>query len=495
VIRVPAERIRAANEAPVRRDGSYVLLWTTAYRRTGGNFSLDRAVEWSRELSRPLVVLEALRTAYPHASDRLHAFLLQGMVDAARAYADAGVAYHPYVEPAAGAAKGLLAALAERACVVVTDDSPAFFLPRMLAAAATQVPVRMEAVDSNGLLPLRAAPATFLTAHAFRRVLQRELPDRLHAFPSTDPLDTPGIAGGSVPDEVAVRWPRATAAMLGATPDALASLPIDHEVPPVQDAPGGSAAGRAILGSFLSDRIARYAERSHPDSDGSSGLSPWLHAGHVSPHEVFRALVRHEGWKPSHIGTDWSGKKEGYWGMSPEGEAFLDELVTWRELGFNMLSRRPEAAHDFDTLPPWAIRSLEAHQGDPRDPSYDRATLERGATHDPVWNAAQRELRERGRIHNYLRMLWGKKILQWSASPREALATMLHLNDRWALDGRDPNSASGIFWCLGRYDRPWAPERPIFGVIRYMTSENTVRKLHLKEYLRRFGEQPGLPGA
>jgi len=495
VTHVPAERIRAANEAPVRREGSYVLLWSTAFRRTSGNYALDRAVEWSRELARPLVVLEALRVGYPHASDRIHAFLLQGMVESARAYADAGVAHHPYVEPTPGAAQGLLAALAARACIVVADDSPAFFLPRMLAAAAPRIPIRMEAVDSNGLLPLRAAPTTFLTAHAFRRFLQRELPDRLHAFPSTDPLDTPGIAGGSVPDEVAARWPQATAAMLGATPDALASLPIDHEVSPVLDAPGGSAAGRAVLTSFLTDRLARYADRSHPDADGASGLSPWLHFGHVSTHEVFRGVVRREGWKPSRIGTDWSGKKEGYWGMSPEAEAFLDELVTWRELGFNMLSRRPEAAHDFDTLPPWAIRTLEAHQGDPRDPAYDRATLERGATHDPVWNAAQRELRDRGRIHNYLRMLWGKKILQWSATPREALANMLHLNDRWALDGRDPNSASGIFWCLGRYDRPWAPERPVFGVIRYMTSENTVRKLHLKEYLRRFGPQPGLPGA
>jgi deoxyribodipyrimidine photo-lyase len=283
--------------------------------------------------------------------------------------------------------------------------------------------------------------------------------------------------------------------MLGAGPAALGSLPIDHHVAPVPGSIGGSRPGRAVLDAFLSERLARYADRSHPDSDASSGLSPWLHFGHVSAHEVFRAVARREGWKPSRIGTDWSGKKVGFWGMSPEAEAFLDELVTWRELGFNMLSRRPQAAHDFDTLPPWAIRSLETHAGDPRDPLYDRDTLERAETHDDVWNAAQRELRERGRIHNYLRMLWGKKILQWSASPREALATMLHLNDRWALDGRDPNSASGIFWCLGRYDRPWRPERPVFGTVRYMTSENTLRKLHLKEYLRRFGRQPGLPGA
>ncbi len=492
---VPADRIRAANGAPVRRDGDHVLVWTTAFRRTSWNFTLDRAVELSRDLSRPILVLEALRAGYPHASDRLHSFVLQGMADSARTYADAGVGYHPYVEPAPGAGRGLLAALASRACAVVTDDAPFFFLPRMLAAAAERLPVRVEAVDGNGLLPVRLAPTTFPTAYAFRRFLQAEVPERLPYFPSTDPLDTEGIAGAEVPSDVAARWPRATPELLAASPAALGALPIDHAVPPVAGVRGGSVTGRAVLAAFLAERLPRYLDRSHPDTDGSSGLSPWLHFGHVSAHEVFRALARHEGWKPANLGTGRGGKREGFWCMSPQAESFLDELLTWREVGFNMLARRPDAAHDFDSLPPWAIRTLEAHAGDPRDPLYDRATLERAATHDDVWNAAQRELLERGRIHNYLRMLWGKKILQWSASPREALATMLQLNDRWALDGRGPNSASGIFWCLGRYDRPWAPERPVFGVIRYMSSENTVRKLHLKEYLRRFGRQPGLPGA
>jgi deoxyribodipyrimidine photo-lyase len=493
--RVPAERIRAANDAPVVKDGTHVLAWLTASRRTSWSFTLDRAVEWSRELGRPVLVLEALRAGYPHASDRLHAFVLQGMADSDRAFADAGIAYHPYVEPAPGQGKGLLAALATRACVVVTDDAPFFFLPRMLAAAAARLPVRVEAIDGNGLLPFRAASTVFLSAHAFRRHLQRELPERLTTFPSTDPLDAAGAAGATVPDDVCARWPRASPELLAASADALRRLPIDHDVPVVPNAHGGSNAGRAVLASFVAERLPRYLERSHPDADGSSGLSPWLHFGHVSVHEVFRLLCRHEGWKPARIGTDTSGKREGFWGLSAPAESFLDELVTWRELGLNMLSHRPDAAHDFESLPPWAIRTLEAHAGDTRDPVYGRDALERAATHDPVWNAAQRELRERGRIHNYLRMLWGKKILQWSATPREALATMLHLNDRWALDGRDPNSASGVFWCLGRYDRPWAPERPVFGVIRYMSSENTVRKLHMKEYLRRFGGQARLPGA
>ncbi|HET8723925.1 MAG TPA: deoxyribodipyrimidine photolyase [Anaeromyxobacteraceae bacterium] len=491
--RVPADRIRAANDAPVRRDGDHVLVWTTAFRRTGWSFTLDRAVEWSRELRRPVLVLEALRAGYPHASDRLHAFVLQGMAEAALAFADAGIGYHPYVEPEAGHGRGLLEALSARACVVVADDAPFFFLPRMLEAAARRLAVRVEAVDSNGLLPVRLAGAAFPTAHAFRRFVQREVRERLAAFPSTDPLDADGAAGAEVPDAVARRWPRASSALLAVAPEALRALPIDHGVPPVASSHGGGTAARAALHAFVEGRLARYPERSHPDADASSGLSPWLHFGQISAHEVFRAVVHREGWKPARLGSDSSGKREGFWGMSPEAEAFLDELVTWRELGFNMLARRPDAAWDFDTLPPWAIRTLEAHAGDPRDPCYTRDELERAATHDEVWNAAQRELLVHGRIHNYLRMLWGKKILQWSPSPREALARMLHLNDRWALDGRDPNSASGIFWCLGRYDRPWAPERPVFGVIRYMSSENTVRKLHLRQYLQRHGAQAGLP--
>jgi len=490
--RVPGERVRSANQAPVRRDGRYVLVWMIAARRTSFNFALDRAAEWARALRRPILVLEPLRCAYPWASDRLHSFVLQGMADNARAFADAGVTYHPYVEPSPGAGRGLLAALASEASVVVTDDFPAFFLPRMVAAAGARLPVRLEVVDGNGLLPLRTATAVFPTAYAFRRFLQRELPDRLRPFPSSSPLERAGLAGAPLPEAVARAWPAASGAMLAADPATLGALPIDHSVPPVQETRGGSSPAREALSSFVSDRMGRYLERSQPDVEASSGLSPWLHFGAISAHEVFRAVARREGWKASKLGTERRGRKEGFWGMSVEAEAFLDELVTWRELGFNMLSLRPAAAASFETLPPWAIRTLEAHASDRRDPVYDRATLERAGTHDEVWNAAQSQLLREGRIHNYLRMLWGKKILEWTASPREALRVMLELNDRWALDGRDPNSASGIFWCLGRYDRPWGPERPVFGTVRYMSSANTRRKLRLTEYLRRHG--PGAQG-
>jgi deoxyribodipyrimidine photo-lyase len=256
-------------------------------------------------------------------------------------------------------------------------------------------------------------------------------------------------------------------------------------VPPVTF-PGGASAAERALTAFLDDRLARYLEhRGDPDRAGTSGLSPYLHFGHLSVHAVLAELTVRESWSTSDLSSSAGGRRTGWWGMSPQAEAFLDQLVTWRELGANFCAGR--ADHDrFDSLPPWAIRTLAEHAGDPRPKAYRRSTLESASTHDELWNAAQRQLVQEGGIHNYLRMLWGKKILEWSPSPPEALDVMIELNNRWALDGRDPNSYSGIFWVLGRYDRAWGPERPIFGTVRYMSSANTARKLHVKEYMRRF---------
>jgi deoxyribodipyrimidine photo-lyase len=215
-------------------------------------------------------------------------------------------------------------------------------------------------------------------------------------------------------------------------------------------------------------------------------LSPYLHFGHVSAHEVLAAIADSLRWNPSVLRDGGRGERQGWWGMTESAEAFLDQLITWRELGFNFLHFRDDG-EDYDSLPPWARATLAKHSGDPRPHRYRLADFEAAATHDPLWNAAQTQLAREGTIHGYLRMLWGKKILEWSSTPQEALAVMIELNNKYALDGRDPNSLSGIFWCLGRYDRPWGPERPIFGTVRYMSSENTARKMDVKQYLKRYG--------
>jgi deoxyribodipyrimidine photo-lyase len=485
--RVPALRVAVRNGAPVRPDGRFVLYWCIAARRPSSNFALERAVEWAAELARPLVVLEPLRAGYAWASDRLHRFVLQGMADTQARLASKPVLYRPYVERAVDEGRGLLAALARDACVVVTDDFPCSFLPRMVAAAAERLPVRLEAVDGNGLLPMRATAQVFPTAYAFRRFLQKELAPHLRVFPRADPFARRALPRlAKLPAEVERRWPAPDAKLLAGEAAALAALPIDHAVGPAPFA-GGATAARATLAGFVRDRLARYAdERAHPDLDASSGLSPWLHFGHVSIHEVFAEVAKREQWKLDQLGASVGGRRVGFWRMSAAAESFLDECVTWRELGLNFCSKRDDYA-DFEALPDWAKATLRSHSGDPRPRTYSLAQLAGARTHDELWNAAQRELATTGRLQNYLRMLWGKRVLEWSEAPEQAFATLIELNNRFAVDGRDPNSYSGIAWVFGRYDRPWAPQRPIFGAIRYMSSANTARKLELARYLVRFG--------
>jgi deoxyribodipyrimidine photo-lyase len=490
LITVPAIRVRPGNSSPVCQEGTFVLYWMIASRRTTWNFALDRAIEWAEKLCKPLVILEALRCAYPWASDRMHRFVVDGMADNARRLEGTGVVYYPYVEPASGEGKGLLAALASRACLVITDDFPCFFLPRMVAAAARQIPVLLEAVDSNGLLPLQQADRTFPTAYSFRRFLQKELPHHLTEFPKANALAKARLPRAKpLPREITNRWPKVSPRHLNSSAS-LRTLSLDPGVPPT-DVRGGSALAQKTLRSFLRNRLSTYAEaRNDPAQCTTSELSPYLHFGHISAHQIFSEIVKHEEWSPTHLALRSTGSLSGWWGISPPAETFLDQLITWRELGFNFCQTRKDYDR-FDSLPAWALKTLRLHARDERSYVYSLDEFERAATHDPLWNAAQTQLLREGRIHNYLRMLWGKKIIEWTRTPQDALRIMVELNNKYALDGRDPNSYSGIFWCLGRYDRPWGPERPVFGTVRYMSSANTARKFHVAEYLRMYASVSG----
>jgi deoxyribodipyrimidine photo-lyase len=291
-----------------------------------------------------------------------------------------------------------------------------------------------------------------------------------------------------LPAAITERWKPANLVEL-LKADGLKHLPIDHAVHPAL-ATGGAVAAAKVLKEFLKHRLSRYKdERNQPEQEVASGVSPYLHFGHLSVHEIFAATTKQEQWSLDCLAKKVDGKSEGWWGTSPAAESFLDELITWREIGFNFCAHRPDY-DQYESLPEWCRKTLEKHARDPRKQLYELAEFEAAATHDPLWNAAQRQLVREGRMHNYLRMLWGKKVLEWSASPQEAIQTLIHLNNKYAVDGRNPNSYSGIFWCFGRYDRPWAPERPIFGQIRYMSSDNTAKKLRVKQYLQDYGPQP-----
>jgi len=490
-MQTPAVRIRDLNKRPLRRDGKFVVYWMTAYRRLSSNFALQRAAELAQAIQKPLLIVEALRLDYPWASRRLHAFVLQGMRDNRDQAARYSHSYLPFVETHVGQGSGMMDWLASQAAVIVTDDFPCFFLPGMINAVARRIHVKLEAVDSNGLFPMHVAETEFPTAYAFRRYLQKYLSVYLPAMPQTEPLANPETPRLSAPpQELLSRWPSATVSLLNSEADALERLPIDQGVREA-GMTGGAVAARKQLEGFLSSRLARYAEdRNQPDEDASSGLSPYLHFGQISCHEIFQRLAAQESWSLDSLADPKKtrGSRAGWWGMSQNAESFLDELVTWRELGFNMCSRRKDFDR-YESLPEWAQTTLRIHATDPRPILYSFDQMRNAETHDDLWNAAQFQLTSTGRMHNYLRMLWGKKILEWSDTPRDALNTMIELNNRFAVDGRDPNSYSGIFWVLGRYDRAWGPERPIFGKIRYMTSENTARKLRLSKYLEKFSPE------
>ena len=484
---VPSIRIRNLTHLPINPARSFVLYWMTAFRRTRSNFALQRAVEIAQQIQKPLVILEALRCNYRWASHRFHQFVLDGMVDNAANAQQSNALYVAYVEPESQNGSGLIEHFSSHAAALVSDDFPCFFHPVMYERFASRLMCSVELVDSNTILPMRAMDRTFTVAHSYRRAMQKEIAQGLPQFPEVNPLGNLVIPKlKSLPASLLQHWPLWVGddAPRKISTVSLDALPIDKGVAPTGEK-GGSTQGALVVDRFFTSRLSSYSEaRNEPEQAGSSWLSPYLHFGHVSPHTLFERLAEASKWSTAKLGKP-NGKMAGFWNMNEDAEAFLDQLMTWREIGFNMCSR--EKNYDrFESLPDWAQKTLEQHELDQRPKVYSLEEFDQAKTHDPLWNAAQIQLKREGRIHNYLRMLWGKKILHWTATPRQALKIMIELNNKYALDGRDPNSYSGIFWVLGRYDRAWGPERPVFGKIRYMTSESTQSKFHVKQYIKQY---------
>lgn len=484
----PRERIVWTNGQKPRPEGAAIIYWMTAFRRLEWNFALDRAIAWAGLLRKPLVIVETWSPFFPWSSVRQLSFVVDGMKEKAATLAAGPISYWPLIERKETELVDIFRRLGRLAACVVTDFYPLRPWKKQLFDVAAVVPVLLEAVDSNGFVPLAAADRTFARAFDFRRFWQRRFRDFYSVQPAESPLRYYS-AGGELPAELKLALSRLAARTEDLLKDRRlwTKLPLACDVPAV-DLVGGTAAGRQRLEQFILRHLATYSrDRNHPDLQATSGLSPYLHFGFISPQEVFAAVARAEKWTPDRP-TRKAGGQVGFFGMGEGAEVFLDQLLTWREIGFNF-AYRCENYDAFDSLPPWAQETLREHARDPRPYVYTKETLEAAATADHLWNAAQNELRRCGVLHNYMRMLWGKKILEWMADPEDALATMIDLNNKYGLDAEDPNSYSGIFWILGRYDRPWGPERPIFGKVRYMSTEAAARKLKLKAYVARFAGQ------
>ena len=464
-----AQRLARINEMRLVPEGELVLYFMQSTQRIHENWALRYATIEADRLNRPLLIVHELDADYEHASDRLHTFALQGARDVARDAAAAGYTFRFLLRRRRNERSRAIEQLAARACLIVTDAYPTGGIALRSARLAQSAPCRVVSIDSVGVIPAAMLPREEYAARTIRPKLaklrdvalepvadrppRRELPAALLASLALDALD---IAGADITAEVA-------------------RCDVDHTVAPAA-IEGGTRAGRARLARFVDTGLQQYTvRRGDPtDPDGSSRLSPYLRYGQISAAEVARAALQHA--------------------PPTEAEAFLDEMITWRELSLNFCLHN--SAHEsLDALPAWVHRSMTEHEKDARETVYTREQLARAETGEPLWNAGQRELLATGQMHNAVRMLWGKSVLLWTDRYADALSYLIWLNDRYALDGRDPNSYSNILWCFGKFDRPFAT-RPVWGTIRPMSLARAKAKFDVAAYVDRWSAAvPGMSGS
>ncbi|WP_411281168.1 deoxyribodipyrimidine photo-lyase [Gemmatimonas sp.] len=458
-------------------DGEFVLYWMQSSHRLEENWALRAAIRTADRVNRPLVIHQGLDPSYPYAADRHHTFILQGARDTARDAESRGLHYQFVLRSKRDEDRRVVDRLAARAYVVITDLFPTAGIRERVERFADRVNCRVLAVDSVCTVPSGAFEKPEYAARTIRPKIAKLLDHSIE--PVADALPRVTVSG------VLRESLRATIGEgglsllpIGTMTDAdiaaaVSRCDIDHTVPAVS-LPGGSVAAADRLTAFVSRELAPYADRRNEASvnDGTSRLSPYLHFGHIASARVVRE-ARATGAPSASL------------------DAFVQQVTTWRELSYNWCLRTRNYDR-LEALPAWIRKTMAEHVRDPRPVRYDLETLESAQTHDALWNAAQRELVSQGVIHNYPRMLWGKTMLLWTEDYEQARSWLYLLNDKYALDGRDPNSVGGIMWCLGLWDRPWG-NKPIWGGIRPMVTSRAKLKFDVAGYIRRVGSGSALP--
>lgn len=448
----PVSRSREANRQPVDYDGQCVIYWMQRAQRGRDNAALNLAIDHANRLNVPVVCIFALTDNYPDAQRRHYRFLVQGLVDAAEDLAEKGV---PLIVRFGSPPEVVLKAIRElKPAIVIGDENPVRVGQHWRQKIANESPVRFEVVDADVVVPSAHFPKEEYAARTIRPKIAKVLDQFLERVPNPS---------------ANVAWPLGKAP-IGEPFDEthLMSLVRATGASELPEYRGGAKEAQKRLEKFIRQRLENYDElRNEPARYHTSELSAHLHFGHIDPIHVVLA-VRASGGPRASI------------------EAFVEEFVVRRELAINFVARNP----NYDTLagcPDWARKTLARHADDVRAYLYDYDRLENADTHDPLWNAAQIEMVKTGRMHNYMRMYWAKKILEWTPDAETAFEIALKLNDKWEMDGRDPNGYTGVAWAIGgKHDRPWG-ERPIFGTVRFMSYESTRKKFDSRGYIERIG--------
>ncbi|MDD5171287.1 MAG: deoxyribodipyrimidine photo-lyase [Syntrophales bacterium] len=426
-----------------------ILYWMSRDQRVQDNWALIFARQTARERKAPLSVLFCLVPQYLNAAPRSYDFMLRGLEELSLSLAEQGIPFHLLLGDPAKKIPEFIDAL--RAGVLVTDFDPLRIKRQWKDAVRKRIDIPFHEVDAHNIVPCwLASPKQEFSARTLRAKYGRILDDFLDEFPKQVPSLISRDAGITAIDwEAAGRFARA-----------------DRSAADVSDVKSGEIAAFGRLRWFLEAKLPRYhQDRNDPALDGQSGLSPYLHFGQISAQRV--ALAVGKAAAPAEAKA-----------------AFIEELIVRRELSDNFCLYN----QDYDTVqafPAWAQATLNRHRSDVRARQYALPQFTAAKTHDDLWNAAQMEMVRTGRMHGYMRMYWAKKILEWSESPEEALRISIALNDRYELDGRDPNGYAGCAWSIGGlHDRPWQ-ERPVFGKIRYMNENGCRRKFDVDKYIEK----------
>jgi len=436
---IQSERIKPLNALPVR-PGKWVVYWMQQSQRSTGNHALEYSIEQANALRLPLIVCFCLDTQFPEANWRHYHFMLAGLRVTAQKLEKRGI----LLTIRKGSPQIEIPAIAKQAALVVVDKGYLRIQKQWRSQVAAALTCPLIEVESDIIVPVETA----LDHEAYAAGILRPRIQRL-LFAFLVPLAEHKLNHSSL----ALEFPSAD----------LNNLTINRSVEPVTWIEPGEVAALKILKNFIATRLDRYAELGNdPAGDHLSRLSPYLHFGQISVLQVALSVLN---------------------SASPAKDAFLEQLIVRRELAINFVFFNTH--YDaYDCLPTWARNTLALHRRDKRPYLYTTEQLESAQTHDPYWNAAQREMVLLGKMHGYMRMYWAKKIIEWTASPEAAYACLLYLNNKYFIDGRDPNGFAGIAWSFGKHDRAWA-ERPVFGKVRYMNDKGLMRKYDIEAYVRR----------
>ncbi|UCH19800.1 MAG: deoxyribodipyrimidine photo-lyase [Deltaproteobacteria bacterium] len=443
-------RIKYLNDLDIR-NGHDVLYWMQQSQRAEYNHALEYAIQQANLLGQGVLVVFGLMDDYPEANLRHYTFMLEGLRETQTSLAKRNIK----MVIRKGAPVEVALILGRQASLIVCDCGYLRHQKNWRSEMARKAGCRVTQVESDVIIPVEiASNKAEYAARTIRPKIHKNLDDYLTEFKPTavknSSLDL-NINGLNLQDSHSI----------------LKKLQLDRSVLPVTPFfKGGTSQGKVRLGEFIKKRFHHYVQnRNQPQTDDISNMSPYLHFGQLSP--LYIALQ---------IKAADSLIKEAQ-------EAFLEELIVRRELAMNFVNYTPNY-DSFTCLPQWAQKTLKQHQKDKREYIYTRRQLEDAKTHDEYWNAAMREMKMTGFMHNYMRMYWGKKILEWSKTPEHAFRTTLAINNKYFLDGRDPNSYTGVAWVFGVHDRAWF-ERPIFGKIRYMAASGLERKCDIHGYVKK----------